>query len=170
MIVNKSMAYLAAALALCFSAPAATAQTKTIKLGASVQLSGSLANTGRYYRDAYNLAVAKINEKGGVRIGGERVKLELIILDNQSDVNLSVRQYVQLVAREKVNFLLGPFASNFALADSSVAERYSIPMVQGGGPRPRFIAAVTGSFLALCLRRTTISPAPSRCLANSILR
>ena len=78
--------------------------------------SGSLANTGRYYRDAYNLAVAKINEKGGVRIGGETVKLELVILDNQSDINLSVRQYVQLVARDKVNFLLGPFASNFALA------------------------------------------------------
>ena len=33
----------------------------------------------------------------------------------------------------KVNFLLGPFASNFALDDSSVAEKYQIPMVQGGG-------------------------------------
>ena len=56
-----------------------------------------------------------------------------VILDNQSDVNLSVRQYVELLARQKVNFLLGPFASNFALADSSVAERYDIPMVPGGG-------------------------------------
>jgi branched-chain amino acid transport system substrate-binding protein len=127
------MTHLGIALALSFSAPAAIAQTKTIKLGASVQLSGPLANTGRYYRDAYNLTVDKINERGGVRIGGEKAKLELVILDNQSDVNLSVRQYVELVAREKVNFLLGPFASNFALADSSVAERYGIPMVQGGG-------------------------------------
>src|SRR5690242_21877191 len=99
----------------------ASAQEKTITLGAAVQLSGSLANTGRYYRDAYNLAVDKINEKGGVRLGGESAKLELVILDNQSDTNLSVRQYVQLVVRDKVNFLLGPFASNFALDDSSVA-------------------------------------------------
>lgn len=133
MIAKNWMTYLGIALLLSFSAPAAIAQTKTIKLGASVQLSGSLANTGRYYRDAYNLAVDKINEKGGVRVGGESSKLELVMLDNQSDVNLSVRQYVELVAREKVNFLLGPFASNFALADSSVAERYGIPMVQGGG-------------------------------------
>lgn len=133
MIAKNWMTHLGIALALSFSAPAAIAQPKTVKLGASVQLSGSLANTGRYYRDAYNLAVDKINEKGGVRIGSERAKLELVILDNQSDVNLSVRQYVQLVARDKVNFLLGPFASNFALADSSVAERYGIPMVQGGG-------------------------------------
>jgi len=133
MMTRNWLTYLGIPLALSFSAPAVVAQTKTIKLGASVQLSGSLANTGRYYRDAYNLAVEKINEKGGVRIGGEKVKLELAILDNQSDVNLSVRQYVELVARDKVNFLLGPFASNFALADSSVAERYGIPMVQGGG-------------------------------------
>ena len=133
MIMKNWMTHLGIALALSFSAPAAIAQTKTIKLGASVQLSGSLANTGRYYRDAYNLTVDKINERGGVRIGGEKAKLGLVILDNQSDVNLSVRQYVELVAREKVNFLLGPFASNFALADSSVAERYGIPMVQGGG-------------------------------------
>jgi branched-chain amino acid transport system substrate-binding protein len=133
MMTNSWMVPLGIAAALSFSSPAAVAQTKTIKLGASVQLSGSLANTGRYYRDAYNLAVSQINEKGGVRVNGETVKLELVILDNQSDVNLSVRQYVQLVAREKVNFLLGPFASNFALADSSVAERYQIPMVQGGG-------------------------------------
>jgi branched-chain amino acid transport system substrate-binding protein len=122
MIANNWMIHLGIALAISFSTPAAVAQTKTIKLGASVQLSGSLANTGRYYRDAYNLAVDKINEKGGVRLGGESAKLELVILDNQSDTNLSVRQYVQLVVRNKVNFLLGPFASNFALDDSSVAE------------------------------------------------
>jgi branched-chain amino acid transport system substrate-binding protein len=133
MNVKNWMLYLGIAAVLSFSAPVAIAQTKTIKLGASVQLSGSLANTGRYYRDAYSLAVDKINEKGGVRLGGESTKLELVILDNQSDTNLSVRQYVQLVVREKVNFLLGPFASNFALDDSSVAEKYQIPMVQGGG-------------------------------------
>jgi branched-chain amino acid transport system substrate-binding protein len=48
-------------------------------------------------------------------------------------VNLSVRQYTQLVSQDKVNFLLGPFASNFALADSAVSEKYRVPMVQGGG-------------------------------------
>jgi branched-chain amino acid transport system substrate-binding protein len=111
----------------------ASAQMDTIKLGASVQLSGSLANTGRYYRDAYTLAIDMINEKGGVTIGGKKYRLTLDLLDNQSDVNLSVRQTVQLVSSDKVDFLLGPFASNFALDDSSIAEKYQIPMVQGGG-------------------------------------
>jgi branched-chain amino acid transport system substrate-binding protein len=111
----------------------AFAQDATITLGASVQETGSLANTGRYYRDAYGFAIQKINEKGGVKVDGKQYKLALKLLDNQSDVNLSVRQVVQLVTQDKVNFLLGPFASDFALADSSVAEKYEVPMIQGGG-------------------------------------
>lgn len=130
--MNKT---LVSALAVSMLAASATwaAADDVIKLGASVQLSGSQANTGRYYRDAYNLMIDKINEAGGVKVGDKTYKLQLDILDNQSDVNLSVRQYVQLLTADKVNFLLGPFASNFALNDSSVAEKYQVPMVQGGG-------------------------------------
>jgi branched-chain amino acid transport system substrate-binding protein len=105
-----------------------------ILFGASVQLTGSTANTGRYYRDGYEFAIDKINAApGGVKVGNAGQKLALKLYDNQSDVNLSVRQYVQLVSGDKVNFILGPFASNFALADSAISEKYEIPMVQGGG-------------------------------------
>jgi branched-chain amino acid transport system substrate-binding protein len=111
----------------------ASALAQDVVLGASIQLTGPVANTGRYYRDAYQMAVDKINAAGGAKIGGASHKLALKIYDNQSDVNLSVRQYTQLVTQDKVNLLLGPFASNFALADSAVSEKYQMPMVQGGG-------------------------------------
>lgn len=104
-----------------------------IVFGASVQLTGPVANTGRYYKDAYQFAVDKINAAGGIDVGGRKRKLALKMYDNQSEVGLSVRQYTQLVSEDKVNFLLGPFASNFALADSAISEKYRIPMVQGGG-------------------------------------
>jgi len=114
--------------------PAVTsAMAEEIVLGASVQLTGSVANTGRYYRDAYQFTIDKINEAGGVKVGDKTYTLALKLYDNQSDVNLSVRQYTQLVSQDKVHLLLGPFASNFALADSAISEKYQIPMVQGGG-------------------------------------
>jgi branched-chain amino acid transport system substrate-binding protein len=119
--------------ALALAVPGLSALAQDIVLGASVQLTGPVANTGRYYRDAYQLAVDKINAAGGVKLGGQTHKLVLKVYDNQSDVNLSVRQYTQLVSQDKVNLLLGPFASNFALADSAVSEKYEVPMVQGGG-------------------------------------
>ncbi|MFJ7567519.1 amino acid ABC transporter substrate-binding protein [Herminiimonas sp. NPDC097707] len=119
-------------ISLLFAAPAA-ALAQDVVLGASVQLTGPVANTGRYYRDAYQLAIDKINTAGGVKIAGQPHRLALKLYDNQSDVNLSVRQYTQLITQDKVNLLLGPFASNFALADSAVSEKYKVPMVQGGG-------------------------------------
>jgi len=113
---------------------------QTINLGASVQLTGPIANTGRYYKDAYEFAIDKINAAGGVKVGATQHKLALKVLDNQSDVNLSVRQYVQLLAEDKVNFLLGGFASNFILADSSIAEKNQVPMAQGGGASDQIFA------------------------------
>ncbi len=104
-----------------------------ITLGASVQLTGPVANTGRYYKDAYEFAIDRVNAAGGVKVGGTSRKLALKLLDNQSDVNLSVRQYVQLLSEDKVDLLLGPFASNFVLADSAISEKNQVPMVQGGG-------------------------------------
>lgn len=104
-----------------------------ITLGASVQVTGPVANTGRYYKDAYEFAIDRINAAGGVKVAGTQRKLALKLLDNQSDVNLSVRQYVQLLSEDKVDLLLGPFASNFVLADSAISEKNSVPMVQGGG-------------------------------------
>jgi branched-chain amino acid transport system substrate-binding protein len=109
------------------------AWAQPVTFGASIQLTGPVANTGRYYKDAYDFAVEKINAAGGITIGSARHPIALRILDNQSDVNLSVRQYAQLLSQDKVNFLLGPFASNFVLADSSIAEKVRVPMVQGGG-------------------------------------
>ena len=122
----------AALLAATIAAPT-MAEAQEVVLGASVQLTGPVANTGRYYRDAYQIAIDKINAAGGVKVGGQSTKLALKLYDNQSDVNLSVRQYTQLVSQDKVTLLLGPFASNFALADSAVSEKYKVPMVQGGG-------------------------------------
>src|SRR6476646_8004092 len=115
-------------VAATFTMPSDGALAKDIVLGASVQLTGPVANTGRYYKDAYEFAIDKINAAGGVKVGNTKRKLVLKLYDNQSDVNLSVRQYTQLVSQDKVNFLLGPFASNFALADSAVSEKYRIPM------------------------------------------
>lgn len=128
------------AISLSLGMSVANAAGNEIVLGASVQLTGSSANTGRYYKDAYQIAIDKINEKGGVKVDGKTYKLALKLYDNQSDVNLSVRQYTQLVSKDKVNLLLGPFASNFALADSAVSEKYKVPMVQGGGASDQIFA------------------------------
>ena len=68
--------------ALVAIVPGGTALAQDIVLGASIQLTGPVANTGRYYQDAYHIAVDKINAAGGVKIGGQSHKLALKIYDN----------------------------------------------------------------------------------------
>ena len=137
--ISKSLRHVMVS-ALIAALPAGAALAQDVVLGASVQLTGPVANTGRYYRDAYQFAIDKINAAGGVKVGSQTRKLALKLYDNQSDVNLSVRQYTQLVSQDKVDLLLGPFASNFALADSAVSEKYKVPMVQGGGASDQIFA------------------------------
>jgi branched-chain amino acid transport system substrate-binding protein len=67
MLMTRNL-YLPALLLAATAAmtPLGSAQAQDIVLGASVQLTGPVANTGRYYRDAYEFAVDKINAAGGV--------------------------------------------------------------------------------------------------------
>jgi branched-chain amino acid transport system substrate-binding protein len=170
--MGKTFAALAGVLLAGVTFAPSSSQAADVTLGASVQLTGPLANTGRYYKDAYQFAVDQINQKGGVKVGNTQMKLALKLYDNQSDVNLSVRQYTQLVSQDKVNLLLGPFASNFALADSAVSEKYKIPMVQGGGASDQIfsrrfkyifgtLAPASDYFASTIEMLTKLSPKPS---------
>src|SRR6185312_2649462 len=67
---RKRMKTLVSLLGGIAAALVAASASAVITLGASVQLSGPLANTGRYYRDGYEMAIDTINKAGGVKVGG----------------------------------------------------------------------------------------------------
>jgi branched-chain amino acid transport system substrate-binding protein len=138
--LNNRMLLRSLTAVLASASIAACTGSDTVTLGASLQLTGNLAGTGRYYRDAYQFAVDTINQQGGVAIGEFRYKLALRIRDNQSDMSRGVRQQEQLITRDGVHFLLGPYSSNDVLAGASIAEKYEIPMVQAGGASSRIFA------------------------------
>ena len=104
-----------------------------IVLGAAVSQTGKYAREGKFYVDAYALTVDAVNKAGGVKVGGKTYQVALKLYDDQSDPNLSVRLYTKLVSSDKVNFLLGPYSSGITIPASAVAEKYEVPMIQGGG-------------------------------------
>jgi len=123
---------LVAALVLGLVAPGAWAADEIV-LGSAISQTGKYAREGKFYVDAYTLTVDAINRAGGVKVGGKPYKLALKLYDDQSDPNLAVRLFTKLVTSDKVNFLLGPYSSGITIPASAVAEKYGIPMVQGGG-------------------------------------
>ena len=57
----------------------------TIILGAAVSLTGKYSTNGKHTQNGYNLAVKRINEKGGVEVGGKKYKFDIIYYDDESN-------------------------------------------------------------------------------------
>jgi branched-chain amino acid transport system substrate-binding protein len=74
------------------------------------------------YRKGMELAVEEINAAGGA--GGR--KLELVVRDDGGTPGDAVRVAEELIAREKVNVLMGTFASNVGLAVSNLAAQRKV--------------------------------------------
>ncbi|AEM57581.1 branched-chain amino acid ABC transporter substrate-binding protein [Haloarcula hispanica N601] len=112
-----------------------------IKLGGSMSLTGDNADLGQLYKDAYELTIQRINESGGVEAGdGNTYELEMILRDDGTDASQSKSIYQELIDREGIDYLLGPYSSTVTLPASAVAAQNQKPMVEGGGASPEIFA------------------------------
>ena len=105
--------------------PAAVA-AQTIKVGAVVPLTGRYAAPGSQVRVGYELAIEDVNRAGGVTVGGAKMPLELVLLDDESDATKTVARYESLATQGVVAYL-GTFGSDLHAAAASVAEKNKIP-------------------------------------------
>jgi branched-chain amino acid transport system substrate-binding protein len=121
------------AVGVLLAGGAADGWADEIVLGTAISQTGKYAREGKFYVDAYQMTVDAINKTGGIKVAGKPHKLVLKMYDDQSDPNLSVRLFTRLVTSDKVNLLLGPYSSGITIPASAVAEKYQIPMIQGGG-------------------------------------
>ncbi len=113
--------------------PASAANTPTIDLGCAISFTGGKSRTGKLYRDSYDMAVEEINNNGGVKVNGKSYKLKIVYYDDKSDPTESSKLVEKLISEDKVDFLLGPYSSGITIPDSIVAQRYRVPMIEGGG-------------------------------------
>ena len=138
---SKTVAWLmaglvAGTLAGLGAAAAQDTSTDIIKLGAPLALTGALADAGIKTKQGYEACVTAVNAKGGVDVGGKKMKLELAEYDYQSDTNRAVQLVQRLVTVDKVPFLLAPYGSGDTKATAVVAERYGIPMMAASAATP----------------------------------
>ncbi len=125
------------AAALCLAAsPLALAQgggARPVKIGATLPLTGAEARIGGFFKEGYDLAFDQQNAKGGLTVGGKKVPVQLVLLDDTSTQATAVSLADRLINSDKVDFLLGTYASHLVQAQSGVAEQNRIPYVNGGG-------------------------------------
>jgi len=105
----------------------------TIKIGATLPLTGAEARIGGFYKEGYEYAFEQQNKKGGVKVGDKTMKVDLQLLDDTSTQATAVSLADRLINSDKVNFLLGTYATNLVEAQSAAAEQNQMLYVNGGG-------------------------------------
>jgi branched-chain amino acid transport system substrate-binding protein len=100
----------AAVLVLAVHLPAAAAEP--IRIGFSMAMTGGVAQNGKQLLIALQLWRDDVNAKGGLL--GRPV--EFVYYDDQSNPNNVPAIYTKLIAIDKVDLLLGPYATNMAAA------------------------------------------------------
>ena len=113
------------ALALLGTSPVA-AWGQSLKMGAVVPLTGRYGAGGAQIRAGYEFAVEHLNATGGVLVGGVKMPVELVLLDDESDATKTVARLETLAAQGVVGYL-GGFGSDLHAAAASVAEKNHIP-------------------------------------------
>ena len=120
------------AFALSFPV-SAKVEGDTIILGAAVSLTGKYSTNGEHTKNGYNLAVKRINEMGGVNVGGKSYKFDIIYYDDESDSSRAAQLAERLIKQDGVHYMLGPYSSGLTKAMAPVTEENQIPMVEANG-------------------------------------
>ena len=123
----------AALLALLASGADAKVEGDTMVLGAAVSLTGKYSVNGKNTKDGYDLAVKRINEMGGVKVGGKAYQLKVLYYDDESTPARGAQLAERLIGQDGVKFLLGAYSSGLTKAIAPVTEKYKVPQVEGNG-------------------------------------
>ena len=115
------------ALSLLAAAPAWAQQT--IKIGLVTALSGQSARAGEAITRGVQVAIDEINANGGLRVGGQSRKLELLRRDDESIPAKGVIAARELYFKEKVAVLIGGLDSPVALAIVPIANENKLPFM-----------------------------------------
>jgi branched-chain amino acid transport system substrate-binding protein len=100
-----------------------THAAKTIKVGIVDCYSGPATTYTNDVRDAFKLAVDKINARGGI-LGK---KITFVTRDSKFKVDIGLSAAKELIMREKVDILMGTINSALALAVSDLCKKEKVP-------------------------------------------
>ncbi len=125
---------LAVGLAMLAAGPAAAkVEGGTVYLGAAISLTGKYSTNGQHTRNGYDLAIETINRAGGIQVGGQSYRIEIVYYDDESTPARGAQLAERLIGQDGVDFMLGPYSSGLTKAIAPVTEQYGVPMVEANG-------------------------------------
>jgi len=109
------------AVLTCATTVAAAPSGPPVKIGGTLALTGPLGPTALLHKIAGEIYVDELNKGNGLL--GRPV--EWVMLDDQSKPELTRSLYEKLITVDKVDLIIGPYATGAILAAMPVAQRYN---------------------------------------------
>ncbi len=129
-----ALAFGVAAAGLVAAGPAhAKVEGDTIIIGSAISFTGKYSTNGIHASNGYDLGVKRINEMGGVKVGGKMYKLKIKYYDDESTPLRTAQLAERLIKQDGIKFILGPYSSATTKAMAPITEKYKIPMVEAEG-------------------------------------
>ncbi len=98
----------------CAVLPAAVqAAEKVLKIGVLGVMSGPAASWGLVNKYCAEATAQMFNEKGGVKIGADTYKIEIVSIDDKNDPKLAVSGAERLTRQEGIKYKNGEFQTVF---------------------------------------------------------
>ena len=130
-ISSKKIVVLATLVLGCFAVLSnggvALSAEKVILVGAPLPLTGPLSPEGKKQVQGYDLWAEAANRAGGIKVGDQRYRVEIVYYDYQSNTPRAVQLAEKLITEDKVHITFSPFGSGATKASSGVSEKYGIP-------------------------------------------
>src|SRR5690349_20419935 len=130
-----------------------------VKVGGTLSLTGFLAQTAVIHKIAAEIMVEDINSRNGFL--GRPV--EYVLLDDQSKPDVARSLYEKLITVDKVDLIMGPYATAPILAAMGVAQRYGKVMIQSSMGIPKH------QTYDMAFPATPFGPEPDKTYPNVLL-
>ncbi|CAB3838045.1 ABC transporter substrate-binding protein [Achromobacter deleyi] len=120
-----------AALALTLPALGTQAQ-ETLKIGGIGPLSGGGTAWGLAVQRGVQMAIDEVNAQGGLKIGGQTYKPELVMYDDKYSATGGRSAAERLVNLDKVKFIIGPIGTPSVMAVVPIVNEARVIMLSNG--------------------------------------
>ena len=124
--------FVAAGLGVCAFAKG----PESIRIGVNAPLTGDIPKGGEGTKFAAQMWLEDITAAGGIEVGGQKYKVELIIEDNESKAESAVKATTKLITEEDALTIVGPQSSKQAIPAGGKANELGTPMISPWSTNP----------------------------------
>ena len=130
MLRRTFVALAASAAAMTLMTASASAQDAVLKIGASAPKTGPLAGgAAMTHWPNIHMWVEEVNERGGLKVGDQRMKLELVEYDDQTSAETAIQNIQRLATVDEVDFIVTPYSTGINVATAPMIAQHGYPHI-----------------------------------------